>query len=173
MILEEEMRRTLVFMEWKATWWEAHADVPQFTGAHAGGVSAYAHEQAFVWRSLKGVFQTQWARHPDGSFINPPGQRKHLPKDSRSKDVFIPEYFQWTNEGVLPTVAQEVSESEESDDAVQLEEVWEVDIHDGDNEEGAEDEEEEEEKNVQSDSSEDIDLEEVAVAGKYATLVDF
>ncbi|KAE9388173.1 hypothetical protein BT96DRAFT_761349, partial [Gymnopus androsaceus JB14] len=55
-LLSEEIRRTPVYMEWKACWWESKADVEQFAGAHKEGVSAYAHEQAEVWRDMKRRF---------------------------------------------------------------------------------------------------------------------
>lgn len=47
LLLREEMRRTLEFLEWKAVWWEKREALQKFKDkAMVEGVRAYAHEQA-------------------------------------------------------------------------------------------------------------------------------
>ncbi|THU98453.1 hypothetical protein K435DRAFT_600195, partial [Dendrothele bispora CBS 962.96] len=50
MLLQEEMRRCLVTLEWQATTWEGRAVIPNFEGERLEGSSAYAHYQASICR---------------------------------------------------------------------------------------------------------------------------
>lgn len=64
-LVVEEMRRTLVFFEWRACEWESRATTP-LTGSSevdstaAVGVSAYAYKQASVYRKMVDVFVNDW-----------------------------------------------------------------------------------------------------------------
>ena len=63
MLLVEEMRRVITFLDWKASWWmlqvKTRSDLPQDI---AEGVAAYSAKQAHLNRSLAKVFAVQW--HP-------------------------------------------------------------------------------------------------------------
>ena len=50
-LLQEEMRRTKQFFEWKAQWWEQHREPPSdipLNSLTRQGISAYADRQATV-----------------------------------------------------------------------------------------------------------------------------
>lgn len=60
-LLVEEMRRVLVFLLWRAKWWENQQDVrPGADFALVEGVRAYALKQGGVQRSLAASFQALW-----------------------------------------------------------------------------------------------------------------
>ena len=61
-LVVEEMRRTLVFFEWLTHEWEQRAThSPGATNTLiANGISAYAHKQAAVYRTLVKVFVDDW-----------------------------------------------------------------------------------------------------------------
>lgn len=61
-LLQEEMRRVLVFFEWKATWWrdlecQRHAGL---STALCVGLAAYAEKQARMYEALALKFQNMW-----------------------------------------------------------------------------------------------------------------
>ena len=61
MLIQEEMRRTVVYLEWKATWWKRQVnrrlvDDPLL----AQGLSAYAHRQADMLSMLATNFIQKW-----------------------------------------------------------------------------------------------------------------
>lgn len=82
LLLREEMRRTLTFLEWHATWWEMRGSLhtnwweeqdksltplqndpaglrrPQREDAE--GIAAYAHKQAHVRRAIRASFNHLW-----------------------------------------------------------------------------------------------------------------
>ncbi|KAJ7708497.1 hypothetical protein B0H14DRAFT_3525492 [Mycena olivaceomarginata] len=61
MILEEEMRRTLRYLEWQAIWWEVRVDSrPGATVQVRAGVRAYALKQAALYRRLAKHFKAEW-----------------------------------------------------------------------------------------------------------------
>lgn len=61
MILEEEMRRTLRYLEWQAIWWEVRVDSrPGATVQVRAGVRAYALKQAALYRWLAKHFKAEW-----------------------------------------------------------------------------------------------------------------
>ncbi|KAJ7179732.1 hypothetical protein C8R46DRAFT_1160195 [Mycena filopes] len=63
MILREEMRRVLRYLEWQSAWWEAKTTSREeqvCTGLH-GGLAAYAARQAAFHRRLAAFFKTQWS----------------------------------------------------------------------------------------------------------------
>jgi hypothetical protein len=62
-LLPEEMRRLLAYLEWKAAWWLVQADRRQ--GAHcsqllAAALDAYAHRQAAICIGWRDQFALQW-----------------------------------------------------------------------------------------------------------------
>ncbi|KAK7441350.1 hypothetical protein VKT23_016597 [Stygiomarasmius scandens] len=60
LLLKEEMRRCLVSLDWEARQWAARANILT-EGAHAEGVSAYAHQQAALQRRIAERFKLMWA----------------------------------------------------------------------------------------------------------------
>ncbi|KAK7433708.1 hypothetical protein VKT23_020626 [Stygiomarasmius scandens] len=60
LLIREEMRRSLVTLEWKAQWWEKRATAPAVDSVHAEGIAAYAHSQAAVMRALRDRFLFAW-----------------------------------------------------------------------------------------------------------------
>ncbi|KAJ7578939.1 hypothetical protein C8J56DRAFT_796992 [Mycena floridula] len=60
-LLEEEMRRVLVTLEWKAWWWEQRISFLKFSDAHSAGCAAYARKQAFLLRRLRSKFADMWS----------------------------------------------------------------------------------------------------------------
>lgn len=60
-LLQEEMRRILVFLVWQAEWWEKQCRIKVCTDTGiADGVSAYAMRQAALRQSLHNRFQFAW-----------------------------------------------------------------------------------------------------------------
>lgn len=61
MLLREEMRRVLEFLEWRARWWDAKADLRSNVSLEMSeGLKAYAFQQAALQRSLATSFKTLW-----------------------------------------------------------------------------------------------------------------
>ncbi|KAJ7092911.1 hypothetical protein B0H15DRAFT_777021 [Mycena belliarum] len=67
-LLEEEMRRILVFLEWRASWWRALKDArpksPDEDVALREGLHAYAERQAEIRDEMKGRFRRNWTDVP-------------------------------------------------------------------------------------------------------------
>ncbi|KAF7342705.1 CxC2 domain-containing protein [Mycena sanguinolenta] len=60
-LLQEEMRRTLRYLEWQATWWEARQDSrPTVSHPVKLALRAYALKQAWLHRRLAPHFKSQW-----------------------------------------------------------------------------------------------------------------
>ncbi|KAF8170461.1 hypothetical protein K438DRAFT_1729650 [Mycena galopus ATCC 62051] len=60
-LLEEEMRRTLRYLEWQASWWETRQDArPQASSDLRAALRAYALKQAWLHRRLRDFFKSQW-----------------------------------------------------------------------------------------------------------------
>jgi hypothetical protein len=60
MILEEEMRRTLRYLEWQAAWWEERqAGRLRASPQVQDGVRAYALRQAALHRHLAAHFKSE------------------------------------------------------------------------------------------------------------------
>ena len=63
LLLKEEMRRVLCFLEWKAEWWEALKDNWEGTALPPdtiAGMRAYAISQAALQRALSKDFTRLW-----------------------------------------------------------------------------------------------------------------
>ncbi|KAJ7447046.1 hypothetical protein B0H11DRAFT_2151984 [Mycena galericulata] len=66
-LLEEEMRRTLVFLDWRAGWWRGLKDLrPEVVTDEAAkeGFNAYAERQAKIQDDMKLRFEANWADVP-------------------------------------------------------------------------------------------------------------
>ncbi|KAJ3749714.1 hypothetical protein EV360DRAFT_31036, partial [Lentinula raphanica] len=59
-LLQEEMRRCLVSLEYQAKQWESLTNIPQFNSLHAEGAAAYGHKQAAVKRKVADRFRELW-----------------------------------------------------------------------------------------------------------------
>ncbi|KAF7373532.1 hypothetical protein MSAN_00563600 [Mycena sanguinolenta] len=60
-LLEEEMRRILVFLQWKADWWRGQKDRRTVDGVEAQqGFAAYAERQAVIQETMKARFTNDW-----------------------------------------------------------------------------------------------------------------
>ncbi|KAJ3501027.1 hypothetical protein NLJ89_g9529 [Agrocybe chaxingu] len=66
LLLQEEMRRTLSFLEWKSDWWkeraQRHCDVAKELSE---GLAAYAADQSDLQIALTNHFRTMWERPLD------------------------------------------------------------------------------------------------------------
>ncbi|KAF9522288.1 hypothetical protein CPB83DRAFT_777307, partial [Crepidotus variabilis] len=62
LLLREEMRRTLAFLEWMARWWDGLKSNRSGDGGLNEGLSAYATRQADLQRALAASFQTTWQK---------------------------------------------------------------------------------------------------------------
>ncbi|KAJ7717168.1 hypothetical protein DFH07DRAFT_973682 [Mycena maculata] len=61
LLLQEEMRRTLRYLEWQAGWWEEHMDTKlDSTPEVRAGARAYALKQAWMHRRLAAHFKSKW-----------------------------------------------------------------------------------------------------------------
>ena len=61
LLLREEMRRVLTFLEWHASWWQTKGSL--HTGLQpdvAEGMFAYANKQAHIRRSMASSFNDLW-----------------------------------------------------------------------------------------------------------------
>jgi hypothetical protein len=88
LLVTEEMRRTIYFLEWKATWWsELSFSRPDAQPAVQSGICAYAAKQAAVCRSMAMSFAKSW--HPSlkkqGIAIEWPSQ--YIPLNSDPMDI--------------------------------------------------------------------------------------
>ncbi len=64
LLLREEMRRVLKFLEWRSSWWHGRKGERLVTddSALAEGLAAYAEEQGRLQLSLRSKFQLLWAQ---------------------------------------------------------------------------------------------------------------
>jgi hypothetical protein len=61
LLLEEEMRRTLCYLEWQAAWWEERKEPRSGVRYHVqAGLRAYALKQVSLHRWLAAHFKSQW-----------------------------------------------------------------------------------------------------------------
>ncbi|KAJ7793449.1 hypothetical protein B0H14DRAFT_2622840 [Mycena olivaceomarginata] len=61
LLLEEEMRRTLRYLEWQAAWWEEQKEPRSGARYHVqAGLRAYALKQVSLHRRLAAHFKSQW-----------------------------------------------------------------------------------------------------------------
>ncbi|KAH6893986.1 hypothetical protein BKA70DRAFT_1320196 [Coprinopsis sp. MPI-PUGE-AT-0042] len=61
LLIQEEMRRVVAYLGWKAQWWQSHAELPPFKPVDiAHGVRAYALKQARMSNLLSQRCQETW-----------------------------------------------------------------------------------------------------------------
>ncbi|KAJ2911563.1 hypothetical protein MD484_g8853, partial [Candolleomyces efflorescens] len=62
LLVQEEMRRTVAYLHWKADWWQTRAALAPFKSDDvAHGVTAYAVKQASLCRCLSARFGSVWS----------------------------------------------------------------------------------------------------------------
>jgi len=84
LLIQEEMRRTLAWFEWKAGWWEAQAALREVGDPSIlTGVSAYAHKQADVTRQMAARYAQHWLPVLKKHGIDPEWASKYGAKDTR------------------------------------------------------------------------------------------
>jgi hypothetical protein len=83
LLLEEEMRRVIVFLRWRALWWEEQG-LPRtdLSPADAEGMHAYALRQAALLRSLCDDFSKRW-----NDFARRVGSSKRHPEIADAKEA--------------------------------------------------------------------------------------
>lgn len=61
-MLQEEMRRVVAFLEWKARWWDERreSELVADERIYKEGTRAYANKQAALYRRLQTHFRAQW-----------------------------------------------------------------------------------------------------------------
>ncbi|KAJ6493479.1 hypothetical protein DFH09DRAFT_1104473 [Mycena vulgaris] len=65
-LLEEEMRRIVQFLTWRADWWEGRIDLRELPeGPQREGETAYAVKQARILMKLRDAFLTKWVALPE------------------------------------------------------------------------------------------------------------
>ncbi|KAJ3501460.1 hypothetical protein NLJ89_g9327 [Agrocybe chaxingu] len=62
LLLREEMRRVLQFLEWKAQWWLGRAELHVEDKSQMEALQGYAHAQAALHRSLAHSFRAAWEK---------------------------------------------------------------------------------------------------------------
>jgi hypothetical protein len=60
LLLREEMRRVLAFLEWKANWWRLQAALQEVGSALSKALDSYAHSQAALQELLAAEFRVLW-----------------------------------------------------------------------------------------------------------------
>lgn len=72
LLLNEEMRRVISFLDWKAGWWLSQLDRRSDVRSDiASGLQAYAHRQADLMRGLAKSFASLWYPLLSTSAISP------------------------------------------------------------------------------------------------------
>ncbi|KAM6496225.1 hypothetical protein JOM56_008931, partial [Amanita muscaria] len=60
-LLEEEMRRSIQFCEWKALWWDSQKGRQESVPSHISeGIAAYAAEQSHAERQRVSNWTSKW-----------------------------------------------------------------------------------------------------------------
>ncbi|KAJ3503439.1 hypothetical protein NLJ89_g8431 [Agrocybe chaxingu] len=140
LLLREEMRRVLQFLEWKAQWWLQRAALHTGDKAQMEALQAYAHAQAALQRSLAADFRAAWEK--------PLGDEETVYRDATTTTAHsIP----LASASMQEDENEEDSEDEEDSDAEGLESCAES----SDNDMG-EDEDDEDEEGKRADDNEDL-----------------
>ena len=91
LIIQEEMRRAIVYQQWKAAWWCERSSLRDHPDATIlSGVSGYAHKQAAISLRLAERCAVHWLPHLKGKGITPTwaSEFEHL-VDGVSVDVDV------------------------------------------------------------------------------------
>ncbi|THU86082.1 hypothetical protein K435DRAFT_684412, partial [Dendrothele bispora CBS 962.96] len=115
LLLREEMRRSLVSLEWKAQWWEARCKTPAEDKTHAEGVAAYAHSQAAIMRALRARFMLVWEGYETLEEVD--GEEEDIP-------ISVSELLAGGDADGRDALDEEEMDNDE-DDAFMLEREWE------------------------------------------------
>jgi len=84
LLIQEEMRRTLAWFEWKAGWWETQAVLREIGDPSIlAGVSAYAYKQADVTRRMAARCAQHWLPVLKKHGIDPEWASKYEAEDTR------------------------------------------------------------------------------------------
>ena len=77
-MIQEEMRRTIVYYEWKELWWIQQID-QQTTHEHSiqHGIAAYAQKQAYYCKCLAESFATAWLPFLQSQGITPEWKHRY------------------------------------------------------------------------------------------------
>lgn len=70
-LLNEEMRRVLAYLKWKAHWWEQQSARRAVRSSLREGLSAYAEKQAMILRRMHMKFSEMWLPELLGNNIEP------------------------------------------------------------------------------------------------------
>ena len=84
LLIQEEMRRTLAWFEWKAGWWETQSTLREVGDPSIlAGVSAYAYKQADVTRRMAARCARHWLPVLKKHGIDPEWASRYGTKDTR------------------------------------------------------------------------------------------
>lgn len=61
MLLKEEMRRVLAFLEWRANWWLSRPAKRSAEPSLQEGIQAYANRQAVMFQTMRTSFLDRWS----------------------------------------------------------------------------------------------------------------
>jgi hypothetical protein len=128
LIIQEEMRRVIVYQQWKAAWWSERSSLRDHPDVSIlSGVSGYAHKQASISLCLAERCGVYWLPHLKGKGITPPwaSDFEHL-VDQVAVDVDV------TNDGEGLEDIQFDGSGEDCEGDVEHEDI-EEDAHDGAN----------------------------------------
>jgi hypothetical protein len=60
-LVQEEMRRVLMYHDWKASWWRSRPACSADVGSELdGGRRAYCYKQAYIWEKIAKNFASRW-----------------------------------------------------------------------------------------------------------------
>ena len=119
-LIQEEMRRVLAYLEYKAVEWEERAILRKDGDPSVlHGVSAYAHKQAHIARQMAMRCAADWLPELTKRGISPPWASQHLSAPSTTRRR-RPKDSEDSEESVLPSEEQvdviEVPSDEEDSD---------------------------------------------------------
>ncbi|KAJ2921118.1 hypothetical protein H1R20_g15975, partial [Candolleomyces eurysporus] len=122
LLVQEEMRRSVVYLGWKANWWNVHAALPAFKADDvAHGVSAYATKQAALCSQLATRFSQVWEPVLKDLGLNPQWQLK-----ATTISAHQPAAVSGHSRSVMDDLGADLEEIA-SDDEFNLESVWDWD----------------------------------------------
>ncbi|KAK7450187.1 hypothetical protein VKT23_013070 [Stygiomarasmius scandens] len=127
LLLQEEMRRCLVTLEWQAEQWEQRANIDTFEGERLEGSSAYAFEQAAIRRQIAERFERIWDteevsssrefRPGDLELVVDPGMGDE-DEDEDGSDMEQDDYEGESSEDDEPPQGDEDADEEEQEDEI-------------------------------------------------------
>ncbi|KAK7433802.1 hypothetical protein VKT23_020571 [Stygiomarasmius scandens] len=127
LLLQEEMRRCLVTLEWQAEQWEQRANIDTFEGERLEGSSAYAFEQAAIRRQIAERFERIWDteevsisrefRPGDLELVVDPGMGDE-DEDEDGSDMEQDDYEGESSEDDEPPQGDEDANEEEQEDEI-------------------------------------------------------